>query len=88
MDDSEKQSVSFTKRLKQFEDATKGTFGTIIANASLKSVQFLDVMSALSGLCEEADIVLTPDVLTLRQMDPSHIALVNVELQKGFFRPL
>ncbi|MCR6668427.1 MAG: proliferating cell nuclear antigen (pcna) [archaeon YNP-WB-040] len=43
------------------------------------------VIDAISEIIDEANFVATPNGLSLRAMDPSHVAMVEVELPKSFF---
>jgi len=43
------------------------------------------VIDAISEIIDEANFVATPEGLSLRAMDPSHVAMVEVELPKSFF---
>lgn len=44
-----------------------------------------NLLAAISTLIEEADFNATPEGVKLRSMDPSHVAMVDFEWQKGAF---
>jgi len=45
-----------------------------------------NLMAAISTLVEEATFDVTPEGLTLRAMDPSHVAMVDFQYPKGSFQ--
>ncbi len=49
------------------------------------ALQFKSIVEAVSSLVDEADFTLTPDGLKLRAMDPSHIAIVDLDMPKDSF---
>jgi proliferating cell nuclear antigen len=44
-----------------------------------------NLLTAISRLIEESDFEITPDAMRLRSMDPSHVAMVDFELQNSAF---
>jgi len=44
-----------------------------------------NLLTAISTLIEEADFEIAPDTIKLRSMDPSHVAMVDFELQSSAF---
>lgn len=44
-----------------------------------------NLLTAISTLIEEADFEVAPDSIKLRSMDPSHVAMVDFELQNSAF---
>ncbi|MCX8169399.1 MAG: proliferating cell nuclear antigen (pcna) [Candidatus Methanomethylicia archaeon] len=44
-----------------------------------------NVIDAISELIDEANFIATPEGISLRAMDPSHVAMVEVNLPKEFF---
>jgi proliferating cell nuclear antigen len=44
-----------------------------------------NLLTAISTLIEEADFEVAPDSIKLRSMDPSHVAMVDFELQSSAF---
>jgi len=44
-----------------------------------------NLLAAISTLIEEADFEIAPDRIKLRSMDPSHVAMVDFELQSSAF---
>ncbi|MBS7645815.1 MAG: proliferating cell nuclear antigen (pcna) [Candidatus Bathyarchaeia archaeon] len=57
-------------------------FKAVISDAKL----FRNLMSAVSTLVEEANFDLDPGGLKVRAMDPSHVAMVDLDLPKDAFQ--
>ncbi|HHN81437.1 MAG TPA: proliferating cell nuclear antigen (pcna) [Methanomicrobia archaeon] len=53
--------------------------------AKIEAKNWKNVISVIGSIIEEAPLKLTPDGLTLRAMDPSHISLIDLELPKDQF---
>ncbi|MEX2720743.1 MAG: proliferating cell nuclear antigen (pcna) [Candidatus Wukongarchaeota archaeon] len=46
---------------------------------------FSQIVDAISALIDEGNYYFSPDGLSFRAMDPSHVAMVDLELNKAFF---
>jgi proliferating cell nuclear antigen len=62
-------------------DEVKVLFRIKVANAKL----LRDMITAISTLIDEATFKLSPDGISLRAMDPSHVAMVNFKWPKAVF---
>jgi len=50
-----------------------------------EAVAWKDVITAISSIVDEASFNITPDGVSLREMDPSHVAMVEFEWPKSVF---
>lgn len=57
-------------------------FKAVISDAKL----FRNIISAVSTLVEEANLDLDPEGLEVRAMDPSHVAMVDLDLPRDAFQ--
>jgi len=60
-------------------------FSTLFRAKILDAVAWEDVITAISSIVDEASFNTTPDGLNLREMDPSHVAMVEFEWPKSVF---
>lgn len=68
-------------KLEQQYERREHMFKASFADAKI----WKNLLTAISRLIEESDFEITPDAMRLRSMDPSHVAMVDFELQNSAF---
>jgi len=68
-------------KLEQQYERREHMFKASFADAKI----WKNLLTAISTLIEESDFEITPDAMKLRSMDPSHVAMVDFELQNSAF---
>ncbi len=67
------------------ESSVEGTQGMHMFHAKVKAEVLKTVLDAVQTLVDETKIGITPEGMSLKAVDPAHVAMVELQLGKGAF---